>query len=171
MGESALDGAMVRAFQAGTEKGVAMTNAAGDYSVFNLEPGTYDIEVSASGFPTQNLTSQSVGAGRITVLNFDMLATGVESDSDVPRHFSLSQNYPNPFNPSTTIRYELPRRSRVMLRIFNLLGQVVATLVDEEKTAGRYEWFWDARNLASGLYFYRLQAGEFAETKKLVLVK
>jgi len=89
----------------------------------------------------------------------------------LPIAYSLSQNYPNPFNPSTTIRYELPSRTDVVLKIFDLLGQEVATLVDEEKTAGRYEVLWHAARTASGVYFYRLQSGEFVETKKLVLLK
>ncbi len=96
--------------------------------------------------------------------------TGIEDKLGLSKAFSLVQNYPNPFNPSTTIRYELPTRSHVVLKIFNLLGQEVATLVDGEKAVGRYEVRWEARGFASGIYFYRLQAGEFVETKKLVLI-
>ncbi len=91
--------------------------------------------------------------------------------ASIPGSFSLAQNYPNPFNPSTTIRYELSSRSKVVLKIFNLLGQEVATLIDEEKEAGRYEVGWDASGFSSGIYFYRLKAGEFAGTKKLILAK
>ncbi len=99
--------------------------------------------------------------------------TKVEGDPifQVPPTYEIRQNYPNPFNPSTTIRYELPKRSHIVLKIYNLLGQEVATLVNEEKTAGRYEVGWDAGGMASGVYFYRLQAGEFVETKTLILVK
>ncbi len=85
--------------------------------------------------------------------------------------FHLDNNYPNPFNSSTTIRYELPSRSHVVLKIYNLLGQEVATLVDGEKSAGRYELSWEAGGFASGMYFYQLQAGEVMLTEKLILLR
>ena len=84
---------------------------------------------------------------------------------------TLSQNYPNPFNPSTTIRYGLPSRSHVTLSIFNTLGQQVATLVEGEMEAGYHEVQFDASGLASGVYLYRLQAGDFVQTKRLLLLK
>lgn len=91
--------------------------------------------------------------------------------SSAPSLFSLSQNYPNPFNPSTTIQYELSRESRVLLRVYNMLGQEVTTLVDELKQPGRYSVHWDPANAATGLYFYQLRAGDFVETKKLLLIR
>lgn len=98
--------------------------------------------------------------------------TGV-SDGAVnrmPQRFLLSQNYPNPFNPSTTISYSLPKTANVSLRIFNTLGQEVALLVNEQRSPGYYQVQWNA-NVPSGIYFYRLQAGSFIETKKLVLLR
>ena len=88
----------------------------------------------------------------------------------IPDTYDLSHNYPNPFNPSTTVRYSLPRTAHVTLRIFNTLGQEIATLVDGEKNAGFYQVQWNAA-VPSGIYFYRLQAGEFAETKKMILLR
>ncbi len=90
--------------------------------------------------------------------------------------FHLGQNYPNPFNPTTTIRYRISKSSRVKIDVFNILGQQVATLVDGQKKAGSYEIVFDARNnsgksLASGMYFYRLQAGEFIRIRKMLLVR
>jgi hypothetical protein len=88
-----------------------------------------------------------------------------------PTIFSLEQNYPNPFNPVTTFKYALPEQSQVRLEIFNVLGQVVKTLVDDLRPAGSYEIKWDASNNASGIYFYRISAGNFKDVKKLVLMK
>jgi hypothetical protein len=91
--------------------------------------------------------------------------------SALPQHCSLDQNFPNPFNPETQIQYSVPRSSTVNLRIFDLLGRQVAVLVNEQKPAGRYTVKWDASRMVSGIYFYRLQAGAFRETKRMVLIK
>ena len=89
----------------------------------------------------------------------------------VPNTYDLSQNFPNPFNPSTTIRYTIPQKSKVILEIFNTFGQKVATLVDDTQSAGKYELIWKPTDLPSGVYLYRLNAGRFSETKKLVLLR
>jgi hypothetical protein len=99
----------------------------------------------------------------------EIVAAVDEKHNEVPSSFALLQNYPNPFNPSTTITYELPRTATVSLRIFNTLGQEVASLVNERKEAGYYQATWNA-TMPSGIYFYRLQAGEYVETKKMVLL-
>jgi len=88
-----------------------------------------------------------------------------------PDGFELSQNYPNPFNPSTTIKYSIPTSEFVTLKIYEVLGNEVGTLVNEEKPAGSYEVDFDAANLSSGIYLYKLQAGAFVETKKMLLIK
>ena len=85
--------------------------------------------------------------------------------------FSLNQNYPNPFNPVTTIKYSIPRISRIVIKIYDVLGNEITTLIDEEKPVGTYELNWNADNLTSGVYFYQLKAGDFVETKKMVLMK
>ena len=92
-------------------------------------------------------------------------------DNQVPAAFSLSQNYPNPFNPTTVIHYTVPKTSLVNLSVFNLLGQEVKTLVNEEKSPGEYEVRFDGSNLPSGIYFYRLVAGDFVKTMKMLLMK
>jgi len=89
----------------------------------------------------------------------------------LPTKFALAQNYPNPFNPSTTIEFALPKSVHATLKIFDLLGREVATLVDEELPAGNYKREWHAQDMASGVYLYRLQAGEFVGTKKLLLLR
>jgi hypothetical protein len=88
-----------------------------------------------------------------------------------PSVFSLSQNYPNPFNPSTTISYQLPVNSFLTLKVYDVLGNEVATLVNEEKQVGEYEIEFSGSSLTSGIYFYQLKAGRFIETKKMVLMK
>jgi hypothetical protein len=90
---------------------------------------------------------------------------------EVPTAYGLAQNYPNPFNPSTTIRYGLPARSQVTLTIFNTLGQSVSTLMNGEQEAVYHDVKFNATNLSSGVYFYRLQAGTFVETKRLLLLR
>jgi hypothetical protein len=95
----------------------------------------------------------------------------VDDHSEHPREFVLYQNYPNPFNPSTTIRFTIPDSRFTSLRIYNLLGEEVATLVNEVKQPGQYEVKWDAEGLVSGVYLYRLEAGEFRETKRMVLMR
>jgi hypothetical protein len=99
--------------------------------------------------------------------------TGVNDlqSSEIPKEFALERNYPNPFNPVTTIQYALPKSVYVTLKIFNCLGVEVETLVSKKQPAGEYEIQWNGGNLPSGIYFYRIQADKFTETKKLVILK
>jgi hypothetical protein len=93
------------------------------------------------------------------------------SDNKTPESYTLYQNYPNPFNPATTIKYSIPTESFVNVKVYNLIGQEVAELVNEQQQIGNYEINFDAANLPSGIYFYSIKAGNFAETKKMLLVK
>jgi endoglucanase len=88
-----------------------------------------------------------------------------------PATFSLMQNYPNPFNPSTTISFSLPSKSIVSLKVFDLIGKEITTIVSQELSPGTYSWQWKAANISSGIYFYQVQAGTYTETKKLVLLR
>jgi len=108
--------------------------------------------------------------------NFNDNILPVEEENNlIVDEFKLYQNYPNPFNPTTTIKYQIPELSYVTIKVYDVLGSEIATLVSEEKPAGNYEVEFNAQSttggLPSGIYFYRLQAGSFVETKKMVLMK
>jgi len=108
----------------------------------------------------------------LKLFRIDSLVVGIKPDvREMPERFLLEQNYPNPLNPSTTIRYELPRESFVTLKVYNVLGQEVATLVNEKKEAGRYEVEFDGSMLTSGMYIYRMTAGDYRAVKKFLLLK
>ena len=96
---------------------------------------------------------------------------GVESEDQNPTQYSLGQNYPNPFNPSTTISFSILNSEFITLKVFDVLGNEAATLINEEKSAGTYQIEFDANKLSSGIYFYKLQIGNFIETKKMILMK
>jgi len=102
------------------------------------------------------------------IINITKVST---TTNNIVVRYSVSQNYPNPFNPTTTISFDIPSRSFVSLKIFDILGREVSTIVSGELEAGSYTRRWNARNMASGVYFYRLTAGSFVETKKLILLK
>ncbi len=122
----------------------------------------YAYRVIAKNDSTSSLYSEVVYAETIV---------GVEGENNKPLNFSLSQNYPNPFNPTTTIKFSLAKKVYVTLKIYDELGKEVAVLLSGELNSGEYQKQWDASNLTSGVYFYKLQAGGFVETKKLLLLK
>jgi len=101
----------------------------------------------------------------------DVTIVGVDEIAGIPANFTLEQNYPNPFNPATTIEFSIPEQSKVTLKIFDVLGREVATLVNEQKNAGNYQVNFDASNLASGLYIYTIKAGNFTSSRKMMLLK
>jgi beta-lactamase superfamily II metal-dependent hydrolase len=110
--------------------------------------------------------------GSIQILNQkSQIALGRAKITELPRNFLLEQNSPNPFNPSTTINYQLPVDSRVTLKVFDVLGQEVATLVNEDKKAGRYEVEFNGSKLSSGVYFYRLKADGISLIQKMILAR
>lgn len=157
---------------------VTISSAAGSYTQFVM-----DITYSSSTPPNwaeitfiilNNGDTESVNVGStflIDNLSFGT-AVGIETVDDVlPNQFSLSQNYPNPFNPATTIQFSIPQASDVHLAIFNQLGQEVDVIVNDRFAAGSYAVDWNAVDLPSGAYFYRIRAGEFTAAKKLILMK
>ena len=138
--------------------------------------------ITTSPTPTVPSPTSTTGTGG-TVTTICSTVGVLDEGTDVPRQFTLEQNYPNPFNPSTTIKFSLPSAgsnqakgrvgvgSYVSLKVYDLLGREVATLVNEMKEPGSYEITWDASGVASGVYLYRLKAGTFTETKKLILMR
>ena len=120
--------------------------------------GTFEIKHTVHGF-----------SGQLIVTN--PITTGLEADVILRDGYSLYDNYPNPFNPLTTIEYSLPQSGDVSLIVYNLIGEEVARLINGEQNVGYHEVSWDASNVPSGIYFYRLQAGDFVETRKMVLLK
>ena len=102
---------------------------------------------------------------------FRVLTDVNDKENSIPNKFGLSQNYPNPFNPTTRIKYEISSKEQVILKVYDILGREVTTLVNKEQLAGKYEVTFNASNLASGIYLYVLKAGAFYQAKKLVLLK
>jgi hypothetical protein len=127
-------------------------------------------EIGSPPIDTVDALNQTIFyAGTYT---FDCITTGVGTDeTEVPQTFHLSQNYPNPFNPSTIIRYSVPTSSFVTLKVYDVLGRDVSTLVNEEQAPGTYSADFDAVNLSNGTYFYKIQAGSFSDVKKMMLLK
>jgi hypothetical protein len=103
---------------------------------------------------------------------YEQVPVGIEGlIYDVPIIFELSQNYPNPFNPSTTIEFSLPKSEFVELKVYNILGKEVTTLVSNKLNQGNHSYTFDGSNLASGIYYYQLVAGEYREVKKMICIK
>jgi plastocyanin len=130
---------------------------------------TFRFVITASGvhsyYCTPHLSLGMVGTITATPVS------GISYVSNPVNEFLLNQNYPNPFNPSTTINFSIPKASKVAMEVFNSIGEKVETLVDRELSAGNYNFEWNASNLTSGIYFYKLTSGDFVETKKMILLR
>jgi len=121
-------------------------------------------------FVVSNALAYAVGTSG-TILKYEVITGGIEEESVSPKEFTLSQNYPNPFNPATTISFSIPSTAFSSLKVYDIIGNEVATLINEEKPAGDYTVQFNASNLSSGVYFYRIQAGSFIGTRKMILMK
>ncbi len=137
-------------------------------------PVTFDITEYAESTVRFHIIQEWSDGFQTAVDDFSVTGTGVVTSTEVEQMaegFELSQNYPNPFNPTTNISYTVPQTSQVTIEVFNMLGQKVATLVDGVVSAGSHTAVFDAANLTSGMYIYRMNAGSFTQTQKMMLVK
>jgi outer membrane protein assembly factor BamB len=151
--------------------GTIKYNSSGDQQWIASENGV-DLVVDASRNVYIAGSTNSYHSNVYTTIKYVQTPTFVEEKVlSIPSAYRLEQNYPNPFNPSTMINYQLAMNGYVTLKVFDILGREVTTLVNEERVAGSYTVRWDAEGIASGVYFYQLRTGNFAQTKKLMLMK
>ena len=158
---------------AGTDSGIFLSSNEGA-NWTQVDAGLTKTGVSALTIVGNNLFAgivAGVEADSVWKRPLSEMITSVKHEDQQPMRFVLSQNYPNPFNPTTTIGYDIPERSIVTLTVYDILGRRAETLVDSEQQPGHYQVTFDASRLASGVYFYRLQAENYVGEKKLVLIK
>ncbi len=140
--------------------------------VFNLfVPVIKTFNTSEIYTDTISIFNNSINNPTQKIIVLSDITLGILNENYIPYKFELLQNYPNPFNPATTIKFTIPKHSFVTLKIFDLLGREISTIVNEEKTNGVYEVEFDASNLASGVYIYQIKAGDYSSNKKFVLMK
>ncbi len=149
------------------------TNSGGTWSDFNGGSMLNTMTVRSLGWrTTDNTLFAGVSVGASGVHGYTFPPTGVHDPGNgIPKDFSLNQNYPNPFNPSTVIDFAVPKTAFVTVKVYDLMGKEVKTLVNETKQAGYYSLNFNASNLTSGVYFYKITAGDFTASKKMMLVK
>lgn len=146
----------------------ASTNNGANWTTAYTAPAGsfYHISMARTGSPYLYAVRSNGGISK-----YGGTFTGITPVNSVADNYTLSQNYPNPFNPTTNIKFAIPQNGFVTLKVYNMLGKEVATLVNSNLSAGSYNFDFNASNLSSGIYFYKLEAGNFAETKKMMLVK
>jgi len=169
---------IVQAFDAETLIATAITGNDGSFMLEEMPVGEFKISATGAAGNATSPTPVSVGNGRNAGnIELTLITTSVnEPTVEVPTAYELEQNFPNPFNPETSIKYHLPARTSVTLRIYNALGQEVRTLVNQLQDAGVYSAKWDGkdkngRQLTTGIYLFRLEAGDFTMTRKMAMVK
>jgi carboxypeptidase T len=139
--------------------------------ITSLARGSTQLKIRFSLVSNVQTNADGIYIDNIRILGYDPITTSITGNSEVPLKYNLSQNYPNPFNPSTSIKFDLPKSGFVTLKVFDLLGREVAQLVNEVKQAGSYNLEFNAANLASGIYYYKLESDNFSDTKKMILIK
>ena len=153
---------------------VELEDGSNSYHNGSGEPGTIEIQLGAHFQKLKGIMYYSYSNYKLVPRKDDDFvgyATAVKEENSSPKTFSIEQNYPNPFNPSTKIVYSIPRSSNVKLTVFNILGQQVKTLVNQTQSQGTYTVSFNASSLPSGIYFYSIEAGDFTQVKKMILLK
>ena len=145
-----------------TDKGITWSDFSANFAKTNTEAiAESDIDVFIAAYPPTNVWRRPLSE----------FVTRVQINNHSPIYSSLDQNYPNPFNPTTTIRYNISTADQVTLKVYDTLGRLISTLVDEEQPSGSYSIIFSASSLPSGVYFYNLVANSFSETKRFSIVK
>ena len=157
----------------GTSNDVAgeLVDAGGTVVAFNNRTSSNPFTLTAPGPGNYTVNAGYAGPLRWDSASVSITVTDVGENPSNPEEFRLYDNYPNPFNPSTTFKYSLPEASFTSLKIYDAIGNEVAVVVDEIKSAGTHQIEFDASGLSSGIYYYTLQAGSFIETRKMVLLR
>jgi hypothetical protein len=138
------------------------------YNIGSLVPASSNIYIGFRQWVTNSLIDgASFSLDLVTVTSL----TGVGNNNQIINSYNLSQNYPNPFNPTTTINFSIPKSGLVTIKVFDLLGKEVTTLVNDPKVAGTYSVNFDGTNLSSGVYFYKIEANDFVAVKRMMLIK
>lgn len=152
-------------------QGVDIPSSPGSYVTihkYKIDPQWVDTSMKTVAFVQNDAANKEV----INCAIGNNIPTSISNaGSEIPNHFSLHQNYPNPFNPVTTIKFDLPKSSLVKLSIYDALGKEVTVLLNENLTAGSYNYLFEGNNVASGVYFYKIEAGNFSQIKKMTLLK
>lgn len=159
--------------QNGSAKRFTVTDENQNYSIADLNPGTYEMTVTRFGYETEILNVTITNQNLVQNFYLDTMnvigITGISTST--PKTYLLKQNYPNPFNPVTNIEFSIVNTEFVTLKVYNILGEEVKTLVNSNLETGTYKVDFDASNLPSGVYFYSITTGLFSETKKMILIK
>lgn len=139
--------------------------------ISSLANSTTNLKIRFSMISNGSVVADGIYIDNIKLTGYNNTPTSIAGTTDIPEKYSLSQNYPNPFNPSTVISYNLAEGNFITLKVYNELGKEVTTLVSERQNPGSYSINFNGSNLSSGLYYYKLQSGDFSDTKKMLLVK
>lgn len=143
-----------------------------EWRKIEIDLGAYVNESSVKlGWQYIGNDGNSMALDSIYVFGNGQTSTSFDDEIETPQKFLISQNYPNPFNPTTQIRYELPEASKVTIKVYDLLGREISTLVNGRRSAGRHQETFDASSLSSGIYIYRIEAGNYIQTRKMTLIK